>query len=308
MEEDSEMGFNPAQASGHDHAGDIIAVLQPKKWLIPRGSPGVQRKAKRQGQRQKEQEQEEMQGQRQMESARARGSDTCPRHEQRQRQRKPWAKVEGMETCPKSLLQREACGCSKPKWKSLAKGLAKPLASIDMEQTKPVGFARGSSWWQRKKQRLVKWKAEGKIRMRAEQHQPEQILAELMKGCSIEDLYFLLNFDQLQDCVYKLDLLAKKVIVGASELPWPVKFVLSRFNRKHVFANGTLLDEQAVCRDVAQFVLQQSGDGIFKDVRNLVIDGNSMFPHHPTGERRMQRCALSWQSWRVTCCKQHVVH
>ena len=33
------MGFNPAQASGHDHAGDIIAVLQPKNGLSPGGGP-----------------------------------------------------------------------------------------------------------------------------------------------------------------------------------------------------------------------------------------------------------------------------
>ena len=40
MEEDSEMGFNPAQASDYDHAGDIIAVLQPKNGLSPGGPWG----------------------------------------------------------------------------------------------------------------------------------------------------------------------------------------------------------------------------------------------------------------------------
>ena len=38
MEEDSEMEFKPAQASAHDHAGDIIAVLQPK-LAYPQGGP-----------------------------------------------------------------------------------------------------------------------------------------------------------------------------------------------------------------------------------------------------------------------------
>ena len=43
------MGFNPAQASGHDHAGDIIAVLQPKNGLSPGGALGSSNKSKGKG-------------------------------------------------------------------------------------------------------------------------------------------------------------------------------------------------------------------------------------------------------------------
>ena len=49
MEEDSEMGFNPAQASDHDHAGDIFAVLQPKNGLSPGGALGSNEKPKGKG-------------------------------------------------------------------------------------------------------------------------------------------------------------------------------------------------------------------------------------------------------------------
>ena len=45
----------------------------------------------------------------------------------------------------------------------------------------------------------------------------------------------------------------KRLTVGDSDLPWPVKFALARFNRKHIFANGTLPDEQLVCDYVSQF-------------------------------------------------------
>ena len=77
--------------------------------------------------------------------------------------------------------------------------------------------------------------------MKAEQHRPEQIWAEFMKGCSIEDLYFLLDFDQLQECVYKLYLLAKKVNVGASELPWPLCAFLAKFESDMLQATRRLL-------------------------------------------------------------------
>ena len=49
MEEDSEMGFNPAQASDHDHAGDIFAVLQPKNGLSPGGALGSNERQKGNG-------------------------------------------------------------------------------------------------------------------------------------------------------------------------------------------------------------------------------------------------------------------
>jgi hypothetical protein len=100
---------------------------------------------------------------------------------------------------------------------------------------------------------LVEWR-KGVRESRAKQVlQPAVVLADYMKGCSVEDLHFLLNFDKLQEWIYSLDLHAKRLTVGDSDLPWPVKFVLARFNRKHIFANGTLPDEQLVCDSVSQF-------------------------------------------------------
>ena len=110
-----------------------------------------------------------------------------------------------------------------------------------------------SSWRERKRTRLVEWR-KGVRESRAKQVlQPAVVLADYMKGCSVEDLHFLLNFDKLQEWIYSLDLHAKRLTVGDSDLPWPVKFVLARFNRKHIFANGTLPDEQLVCDSASQF-------------------------------------------------------
>ncbi len=83
--------------------------------------------------------------------------------------------------------------------------------------------------------------------------QPAVVLADYMKGCSVEDLHFLLNLDKLQEWIYSLDLRDRRLTVGNSDIPWPVKFVLARFNRNRIFANGTLPDEQLVCDSVSNF-------------------------------------------------------
>jgi len=109
-------------------------------------------------------------------------------------------------------------------------------------------------WWAKKQQRLEKWKGSLKAKRSAERVSPHVVLGEYMAGCSIEDLHFLLNFDQLEENIYHLNLEEKSLTVKDQNLPWPVRFVLSRFNRKHIFSTGKLPFVHDLSMSVSNFV------------------------------------------------------
>lgn len=83
---------------------------------------------------------------------------------------------------------------------------------------------------------------------------PRHVLGEFMAGCSLEDLHFLLSFNQLEENIYHLDMVNQSLVIKDQHLPWPVRFVLARFNRKHIFSAGGLPCEQEVARCVNELV------------------------------------------------------
>ena len=126
------------------------------------------------------------------------------------------------------------------------------MASVDLQKAERVGLQ--PSWWTKKQQRLEIWENKLKAERVAKRFSPGHVLGEFMAGCSIEDLDFLLNFDQLEENIYHLNMDSQSLVIKDQDLPWPVRFVLARFNRKHIFSSGRLPCEQEVARCVNGFV------------------------------------------------------
>lgn len=106
---------------------------------------------------------------------------------------------------------------------------------------------------------------------------PRHVLGEFMAGCSLEDLHFLLSFHQLEENIYHLDMVNQSLVIKDQHLPWPVRFVLARFNRKHISQLAAYLVNRKLLGVSMNLFKIRSGFGTFQgDERPKPIWKSSM--------------------------------
>jgi hypothetical protein len=65
-----------------------------------------------------------------------------------------------------------------------------------------------------------------------------------MRGASITDLQWMLNFDVLMNKVYYYDHVGMSAVpvsmMSKGSIPWPVVWLVARYHKRHVFASKRL--------------------------------------------------------------------
>ena len=77
----------------------------------------------------------------------------------------------------------------------------------------------------------------------------------LMKGASVRDWLWIQRFDELRKLVYLYlpDLKGCEYPVGDYEIPWPIVFLLGRYNPKHLFMSRAIPKLQPLLDSLREF-------------------------------------------------------
>ena len=108
-------------------------------------------------------------------------------------------------------------------------------------------------WFERKKQRRQEWR-QSKEWSKVTFSDVECFFMKLMKGVNEEDWIFLANFER-DDHTRIYDHKIRRVY-NAESLPWTWRYILTRFNRKHILCSRSLpcADRARKCLD--EFMLE----------------------------------------------------
>ena len=87
-----------------------------------------------------------------------------------------------------------------------------------------------------------------------QQQQKSKRFLELMRGASAQDWWWLKNYHLLEEKVAVYDPNSCEIHpVAAYGVPWPIVWVLSRYNKKHIWASGKMPSVQKVEQEIRQF-------------------------------------------------------
>ena len=93
----------------------------------------------------------------------------------------------------------------------------------------------------------------------------DEILADL----SIEDTWWLRNFEKLEERIQVFDFLSKTVVpVNLCKVPWPVVWALARYNRKHIWATRKLPPTEWMCSALQEFCQRMRWKWHFRDKKS----------------------------------------
>ena len=136
---------------------------------------------------------------------------------------------------------------NKKKWKGLKK---RGIHQQDWgeEHRQRWKEKHGKTWFERKKQRRQEWR-QSKEGSKVTFTDVECLFMNLMKGANEEDWNFLANFER-DDYTRIYDHKVRSVY-NAESLPWTWRYILTRFNSKHILCGRSLpcADRARKCLD-----------------------------------------------------------
>lgn len=91
---------------------------------------------------------------------------------------------------------------------------------------------------------------------------------ELLEGSTACDIWWLQNFHLLEQKVSVYDPFTKSIYhPQAYNVPWPIVWILARYNRKHIWATKKLPGADWIVQDIRQFVDAVKWRWVFRNSR-----------------------------------------
>lgn len=133
-----------------------------------------------------------------------------------------------------------------------------------------------SGTWKRKKlERIRTWRAAKQVAPRQPLECARTKLMEVMSNATREDWAFLADFESLRDNLNVYNHTSRSVVKAGCLVPWPIIWLLTRFNRKHRFCATAKPEIESIRKSLAVFDSQ--------------IKWKWWFHHHPDLNPRCQR-------------------
>ena len=119
----------------------------------------------------------------------------------------------------------------------------------------------------KRKERLASWRMAGKMahRQGSELVLMKRLFLRMFSGASVADLCCIANFQLLRDQILGFDRDARAVVLSGHVTPWPIVWVLARYNRKHIWCPNRLPDLTNIRGHVDDFCNKVKWRWIFRN-------------------------------------------